>query len=73
MTKQDKIMEGTVEVCIKVLVRRDEGAAALEELLALAEARPDHVVTVGAYVEPPESDDVKHVVDDVSDEKLAGL
>jgi len=67
MTKQEKIdalAEGTMEVCIKVLIRKEDAPFAMEELLELAEARPDHVISVTTYCEPPESDDLEHVVAD---------
>jgi hypothetical protein len=71
--KIDALAEGTMEICIKVLVRKDTAAQAMSELLELAEARPDYVTSVGAYCEPPESDDLEHVADDVPDERMAGL
>lgn len=71
--KIDKLAEGTMEVCIKVLVRKDRAPQAMDELLELAEARPDYVVSVGAYCEPPESDDLEHVVDSVSPHALEKL
>lgn len=71
--KTDLLAEGTMEVCIKVLVRKEDAPSAMDDLLSLAEARTDYVTSVGAYCEPPESDDLEHVVDDVSDEKLTAL
>lgn len=78
MTKEEKIdllAERTHEVCVKVLVSgtHAEANAAMEELLALAEARPDHVTCTGAYADNPRRDDLEHVVDDVTDEALERL
>ncbi len=76
MTKDEKIdalAEGTMEVCIKVLIRKEDAPSAMDDLLSLAEARTDHVISVTAYCEPPLSDDLQHVVDDVTDERLALL
>ena len=76
MTRTDKIdrlAENTMEVCIKVLVRREDAPSAMDDLLSLAEARTDYVTSVGAYCEAPESDDLEHVVDDVTDEALERL
>lgn len=76
MTKQetiDKLAEGTMEVCIKVLIRKNAAPKAMEELLELAEAQPAYVVSVAAYCEPPESDDLEHVADDVSPHALEKL
>lgn len=76
MTKTEKIdalAEGTMEVCIKVLVRKGSARSAMDELLELAEARPDYVTSVGAYCESPESDDLEHVAEDVPDAALEKL
>jgi len=76
MTRDEKIdllAEHTMEVCIKVLIRRDAAPSAMDDLLSLAEARTDYVTSVGAYCEDAESDDLAHVLDDVTDEKLEGL
>ena len=62
-----------MEVCIKILVRKDSAPSAMDDLLSLAEARTDYVTSVGAYCESPESDDVAHVLDDVTDERLKDL
>jgi len=71
--KIDALAEGTMEVCIKVLVRKDSAPSAMDDLLALAEARTDYVTSVAAYCEPPESDDLEHVADDVTDERMESL
>ena len=76
MTNEEKIdllAEGTMEVCIKVLVRKEDAPSAMDDLLSLAEARTDYVTSVGAYCEPPEADDLAHVVSDVTDERAESL
>lgn len=73
--KVDLLAEHTHEVCVKVLVSGTfaEANAAMEELLELAEARPDYVTCTGAYADSPRRDDLEHVADDVTDEALERL
>lgn len=76
MTKDEKVeilRAHTTEVCIKFLVSNDGPGDPFEELLALAEARPDYVTSMGGYAEDPERDELEHVADDVTDERLERL
>lgn len=76
MTKQekiDKLAEGTMEVCIKVLIRKKHADEAMAELLERAGDHPAFVVALGAYCEPPESEDLEAVADNVSLHALVKL
>lgn len=70
--KLDRLATETSDVCVRILAKGD-GQKALDALLAAAEKIPGFVVTIAAWNESPEHDDLENLVGDVDDEVMQRL
>ena len=66
--KYNKVAEGTVEVCFRVLVKRAEADAAMKALHEAVSKVKGVVVTLGGYVESLEGDELEEILDSIPDE-----
>ena len=65
--KLDRLASETVEVCVRVLVRRDKADELAERLNTAIDGSDGYVANMGGYTEPPEWDDLEEIVDQVAD------
>jgi len=69
-TKIDTLAEHTMEVSLKVLVRRDQAESFQKWLEKEAQGQEGFVAEIGGYLEAPEQDDIEDVVDNIDDDMV---
>lgn len=68
--KIDALAEHTMEVCLKVLVRKDQAERFQAWLEKEAQGQEGFVANVGGYLEDPESEDLSEVADNIDDDMV---
>ena len=66
--KHDALMTGTYEVCVRVLVKREDALEASKKLEKVAAELKGFVTSTGGYVEPAEHHEMDDLVEQLKEE-----
>jgi hypothetical protein len=68
--KLNRLASETVEVCVRVLVRKDKADEMTAKLEAVIAESEGCVANMGGYTDSPEWDDLEDLVDEVENTKV---